>query len=191
LKSARKKIKKHYNFHHPYPTSRAKNGDLGVFKPLLHPLTRKAQIPKHDLWHNLFLNLFAEEIISKIKKSFDEGKESPAEIISCLKAPAKKAGPAREKQEDLTVWQEIFGCARDFCEIEKIILKNWAYPGIMARVSDNGKIAEALISLKDIPSDKAGKIIRIMFKRYQSAQITPIILEKNILFKISPKKSPK
>jgi len=61
----------------------------------------------------------------------------------------------------------------------------------MARVSDNGKIAEALISLKDIPSDKAGKIIRIMFKRYQSAQITPIILEKNILFKISPKKSPK
>ena len=72
MKSARKKIKKHYNFHHPYPTSRAKNGDLGVFKPLLHPLTRKAQIPKHDLWHNLFLNLFAEEIISKIKKSFDE-----------------------------------------------------------------------------------------------------------------------
>ncbi len=115
-------------------------------------------------WHNVFHNLFSEEAISLVKKSFKAGFKSLPEIISFIKRGfyPNQTIPETTKN-DLNDWRKIFGQRQNpNCRwIKKFILRNWTYPGVKAVVSGK-KIVKVMIYLEKI--SKTNRIIKNIHK---------------------------
>lgn len=146
-----------FNEHHLYPTSRGKKGDLGKFKDILVSLKLLERLDKHDSWHHLFDNLFAEEVIINIKRAVQAGKHTTHEIISFIK---QRSQPHRAElsvsEKDLKAWQKIFNGHTNLRQIRKIIRRDWMYPGIYVTVSGSGRVVGVTIFLP--------KVVKIGFR---------------------------
>lgn len=168
------------NTHHVYPRSRRKKGDLGKFEPFCQRLLLTTEIKKHAAWHQIFYNLFAEEVISLIKEAFKSNLRSPAQIISFIKLfhdPNRTIAEATK--EDLFAWQELFGSLSSWRKIKKTIIKNWMYPGVRAIVSGKGEIVALIVVPLRMP--RRARFIKFLF-RCRDAQI--LSLKNGWLLKI-------
>ncbi|MDP1629243.1 MAG: hypothetical protein Q8L57_01335 [bacterium] len=179
-KNKRKKLREakvHHDKHHVYPRSRKKKGDLGKFKALLGSLRLCAEIGTHQAWHHLFGRLFPEEVISLLKMANRGGLRAAPEIISFIKYSIQpRRAIFSAVKEDLDAWQKIFGKYADFRPLRKIIIRNWAYPGIRAalsgrrvvkvtiflpKISKNDRLREIISRCRNISSFKDGRLLKI------------------------------
>ena len=113
-KNGNKKIKRlnfiltHNDSHHVYPSSRQLKGtgrfqiDINMFE--------------HDVWHNIFYNLFPEEAIEEIQQATNSDGEVNIGLITA----------------HLEWWRILFGKETLSFEVINIIKENWTYPGVVA-----------------------------------------------------------
>lgn len=174
------------NFHHFCPRSRIKRGDTGKFEPICSILVSKIKVKTHNAWHQIFLNMFAEEAINQVKNIFAGNNFSPSQVIFSVR---KKLDGGFEKfevtQDDLFAWETIFGNASILEEIENIIAAKWTYPGFTAEIAD-GRITSIAISLEKFYRKNIDKMLRKIFRNCRDIKIIPevIDLHKDIVLKI-------
>lgn len=163
------------NYHHVYPRSRQRKNcnDAGKFKWFCGSLRLKKKVETHAAWHQLFANLFPEEVLSLIKSAFSMGKNSAPAIMSFIRTHYGTDRTRGNGSGDvMAAWHKIFG--DNHCslrKIKKIITNDWMYPGVKALVS-NGKIAALLFYLPDLP-DEAERLVYYIYRR-RDIEIIPL-----------------
>lgn len=175
------------NFHHFCPRSRINNGDTSKFEPICRILVAKVKIRRHSSWHQVFLNMFAEEAIAKVKKVFAENDFSPEKVISSVREELDNGFEEIElTSKDLFAWEEIFGDVSTFEEIKNIIIEEWTYPGVKADIAD-GQIVSMDISLKNFHRKNVDILLRKIFRYCKNIKITPMVVNDHddIILKIT------
>jgi hypothetical protein len=154
--------KVHYDKHHIYPRSRKKKGALGKFKALLGSLRLCTEIKAHTAWHHLFGRMFPEEAVALLKAATQGGLYTAPEIIAFIKHSLQPhRAVSRAVKGDLDAWRKIFAGYTNFRPLRKIIIKNWAYPGIKATVLDKRIVKVAIFLPKISQNDRLlGNIYR-------------------------------
>lgn len=175
------------NFHHFCPRSRINNGDTGKFEPICRILVAKVKIRKHSDWHQVFLNMFAEQAIAQVKKVFADDNFSPEKVIASVREELDNGFEEIEvTSKDLFAWEEIFGNASTFEEIENIIIEEWTYPGVKANIA-NGQIVSIEISLKNFYRKNIDTLLRKIFRYCKNIKIASTVVDDHddIILKIT------